>query len=134
MADSNVEIVKRGFESLSRGDWEASLPLIHPDFEMSTPAELSSEPSTYRGHEGIRRYWESFYEVMDDIRVEAEDFIEVGELVVVPTLLHARGQATGIDTTQRSVQVWELRDEQAIRVSFFADLDQAMAYARERDA
>ena len=134
MADSNVEIVRKGFDSLSKGDWESSLPLIHPDFEMSTPAELASEPATYRGHEGVRRYWESFYEVMDDIRVEPEEFIDVGGVVVVPTILHAKGQATGIDTTQRAVQVWELRGGRAIRVSFFAERDEAMAYAREREA
>ena len=35
---------------------------------MTTPANLAAEPDTYRGHEGIRRYFDSFYDVMDEVR------------------------------------------------------------------
>ena len=53
---------------------EALLPFIHPDFEVTTPAGLAAEPDTYRGPEGIRRYFESFYEAMDEVGFEPEEF------------------------------------------------------------
>ncbi len=134
MARSNIEVVKGGFEALSTGDVEGLMPFVHPDFEMTTTPDIASEPDTYRGREGVRRYFESFYEAMDEIRVEPHEFVEVGELVVVPFTLHARGRTTGIEAGQPAAQVWELSGDQAIRLSLFAELDDAMSFARQRAA
>jgi ketosteroid isomerase-like protein len=130
MAASNVELVRRGFEALRDGDVEKLVPLIHPEFEATTPPGLAAEPDTYRGPDGIRRYFESFYEAMDRVRFEAEDFIPVGERVVVPLTLWARGRTTGIETAQKVVQVWDIKDEKAFRVEVYATLEEAMAAAR----
>ena len=132
MSRSNVEIVKDGFEAIAEGDIEALMPLIHDDFEMTTTADVASEPDTYRGPDGVRRYFDSFYEAMDEIRVEPHDFIEVGEVVVVPSTLHARGRTTGIEASLPATHVWQLRGEKAIRLRFFPELEQAMAFAREQ--
>ena len=129
---SNLDVVKDGLEALSTGDVEALMPFIHRDFEMTTTADVASEPDTYRGPEGVRRYFDSFYDAMDEIRVEPDELIAVGELVVVPFTLRARGRTTGIETSLAAVQVWELSDDQAIRLSIFPELDEAMADARER--
>jgi ketosteroid isomerase-like protein len=130
---SNLEIIERGFEAFNQDGIDGILPFIHPDFEATTPPELASEPDTYRGHEGIRRWYSSFEEVMDEIRWEARDFREVGERVVVEFTLHARGKTTGLDFGQDAVMVWELRDGLAIRVSLYPTLDQALA-AIEQEA
>jgi uncharacterized protein len=130
MASENVEIVKRGYEALSGGDFERIFEFIHPDFETTTPAGLAAEPDTYRGHEGVRRYFESFYEVMEDIRFVPEAFHEVGDLVVVEVTLYATGKSTGLETEQPSVGIWTLKDGRAIGVRVFATLDEAMAVAR----
>ena len=113
---------------------EALLTLIHPDFEVTTPPGLAAEPDTYRGPEGIRRYFDSFYEIMDRVSFEPHDFIGVGERVVVPVTLRARGRTTGIETTQKLVQVWELRDEKAYRIEVYATLEEAMEAARSAES
>jgi ketosteroid isomerase-like protein len=130
MTESNVELVRQGFESLREGDYEALMPLIHPDFEMTTPAALAAEPDVYRGPDGVRRYFASFYEAMDRVGFEGEEFIPVGDRVVVPSVLRTRGRTTGIETEQRLATLWELKDGQAYRVSVYATLDEAMAAAR----
>ncbi len=130
MSSQNVELVRRGFEALSEGGVEALLPFIHPEFEVTTPANLASEPDTYRGHEGIRRYFDSFYDAMDEIRFEPGEFQEVGGRVIAPTTLIARGRTTGIQTQQEVVLAWSLRDAQAIRIEVFATLDEAMEAAQ----
>jgi ketosteroid isomerase-like protein len=128
--DENADLVRQGYEALRKGDVDALIPLIHPEFEVTTPSDLAAEPDTYRGPEGIRRYFESFYEAMDRVSFEPEDFIQVGERVVVPSRLITRGRTTGIETEQRTVGVWEVRDRKAYRVEVFATLDEAMAAAR----
>jgi ketosteroid isomerase-like protein len=131
----NVELVRDGFEALERGGVEELLPFIHPEFETTTPPGLAVEPDTYRGHEGLRRYFDSFYEVMDEVHFIPDEFVEVGERVVVPIRVVARGRETGIEAEQRVFQVWSLRDEQAHRVEVFATRREAMdAAARPGEA
>ena len=130
MTETNADLVRERFEAMREGDVEAMLPLIHPEFEVTTPPGLAAEPDTYRGHEGIRRYFESFYEAMDRVSFEADDFIEVGDRVVIPTMLRTRGRTTGIETEQRVVQVWELKDELAFRIEVYATVEEAMEAAR----
>jgi ketosteroid isomerase-like protein len=130
MSESNADLVRQGFEAMRSGGVEGLLPFIHPEFEVTTPASLAAEPDTYRGPEGIRRYFDSFYEAMDRVTFDPDEFISVGGRVVVPITLRARGRTTGIETEQRVVQVWDVRDEQAIRVEVYATLEEALAAAR----
>ena len=93
---------------------------------MTTPANLAAEPDTYRGPEGVRRYFDSFYDAMDEVRFEPGEFREVGGRVIAQSTLIARGRATGIEAEQEVVLVWSLRDDQVIRVEVFATLDEAL--------
>lgn len=128
MTSSNVELVERGMEAFNAGGIEGILPLIHPDFEATTPPELASEPDTYRGPEGIRRWFDSFDDVMEEIRWDAHSFREVGtDRVLVEFTLRARGKSTGLDFGQEAVMVWSLRDGMAIRLDLYPTLEQAMA-------
>jgi ketosteroid isomerase-like protein len=127
----NLEIVQRGFEAFNRDGIEGIIPLIHPDFEATTPPDLASEPDTYRGRDGVRRWFRSFDEVMDQIRWDARGFRQVGDRVVVEFTLRARGKTTGLDFGQDAVMVWELRDGKAIGLVLYPTLDQALAAATE---
>src|SRR5262249_7179681 len=82
-------------------------------------------------YDGIRRWFDSFYEVMDEIRWDAHSFQEAGEMVIVVFTLRARGKTTGLDFGQDAVMLWELRDGKAIRLELFATLGEAQAAAGE---
>jgi uncharacterized protein len=129
VAESNLEIVKKGYEALASGGFEEWLPYFDPEFEMTTPPALASEPGTYRGPDGVKRWWEEFYEAMEEVRLEPQEFLQVGEHVVVPFEIVTRGRATGLETRMPAVQVWSLRDGKAIRLDVYADLEQAIAAA-----
>jgi ketosteroid isomerase-like protein len=128
LAESDVELVREGFRAFEREGTEGLIRFLHPDFEMTTPAGLAAEPDTYRGHEGMRRYFESFYEVMDDIRFDLLELEDLGGgRVLVESVLRARGQVTGIETEQYVTQVWELDGGLARRVYPFATPQEARA-------
>ncbi|MGH2952210.1 MAG: nuclear transport factor 2 family protein [Solirubrobacterales bacterium] len=133
MASNDVDVVREGFEALEEGGYEALLPLISPEFEVTTPAELASEPDTYRGPDGVRRYFESFYDAMDEITFTAREYELVGDRVVVDFTLRARGRSTGIEAEQRGFQVWQVRDGKAVRLEVFADRERAYEAARAGD-
>jgi ketosteroid isomerase-like protein len=129
VSSENLESVRRGIEAFNEGGVEGIVPLIDPDFEATTPPNLASEPDTYRGPDGIRRWFDSFDEVMEEIRWDAHEFHEVGDRVVVEFTLRARGKTTGLDFGQDAVMVWELRGDKATRVELFETLEEAMAFA-----
>ena len=133
MRETNLELVRQGFEAMSTGDPDAMMPFIHPEFEVTTPPGLAAEPDTYRGPEGIRRYFDSFYDAMDRVTFEAEEFVPVGDLVVVPCVLRTRGRSSGIEAEQRVALVYQLRDEKAYRISVHATREQAMDAARSAE-
>jgi uncharacterized protein len=127
----NLEIVQRGIEAFNDQGVEGIIPFIDPEFEATTPPDLASEPDTYRGHDGIRRWFDSFFEVMDEIRWDAREFHEAGEKVVVEFTLRARGKTTGLSFGQDAVMVWTLRNGKAVRVDLYPTLDEALAAAQE---
>lgn len=125
MASDNVELVRRGVDAFNRFGADGVLPFIHPEFEATTPPDLASEPDTYRGPEGVRRWFDSFDEVMDGIRWDPRAFHEEHGRVLVEFTLRARGKRTGLDFGQEAVMVWELRDGKAIRLDLYPTLEKA---------
>jgi ketosteroid isomerase-like protein len=130
MSQENVEIVRRGYTALAEQGVEAVLAFTDPQFESTTPPSLASEPDTYRGHEGVRRFWGSFDDAMEGVYMEGTEFTAVGDKVLVDTKLHARGRTTGIETEQRAFLVWTLRDGLVTGVETFAGREQALEAAR----
>lgn len=130
MSDENVEIIRRGFETMQRDGWQTLFSLIDPEFELTTPPDLAMEPDTYRGEAGLRRYFESFEDAMEDIQIVPEgEFLGAGEKVFVPFRLSARGRETGIEATQHAFQVWTMRAGKGLRVEIFASREQALEAA-----
>ncbi|MGZ8665715.1 MAG: nuclear transport factor 2 family protein [Solirubrobacterales bacterium] len=128
MSSADVEMVRSGFETLARDGVEGLLPLVHPEFQMTTPAGLAAEPDTYRGREGMRRYWDSFGDGMEGIEFVAREFEDLGGGKVLNTaVLRGRGRSTGIEVSQEVVLVWEVRDAMAYRVNIFASVEEARA-------
>jgi ketosteroid isomerase-like protein len=129
MSQANVDRLREGFEAFNRDGVEAILELIDPDFEAKTPPELSVEPDTYRGHEGVRRYFESFYDVMEYVQLNPTEFIDAGDDVVIPMVVSVKGRDTGIEVDQHVVQVWTMRDGKAVRVRAYAGKAEALKAA-----
>jgi ketosteroid isomerase-like protein len=129
MSQENVEALRRGFEALSSGDVERILAFVDPDFEAVVPPEFSAEPDTYRGYEGVRRYFASFQEVMEEIRFEADRVWDAGDSVVVEVRVTARGRETGIPVEQQITQVWGIRDGKATPAQTYVSLSEALEAA-----
>jgi ketosteroid isomerase-like protein len=129
MSRENVEIMRSAYAVMAEQGVEAALAFTDPQFEATTPPSLASEPDTYRGHEGVRRYFGSFGDAMEGVYFEGREFTAAGDKVLVDTKLHARGRATGIETEQRAFLVWTLREGMVTRVETFAERGQALEAA-----
>jgi uncharacterized protein len=129
MSQKNVEIVRSAYATLAEQGVEAVLAFTDPQFEGTTPPSLASEPDTYRGHDGVRRYFGSFGDAMEGVYFEGREFTSIGDKVVVDTKLHARGRTTGIETEQQAFLVWTLREGLVTGVETFAERGQALEAA-----
>ena len=130
MAASDLEAVREAFELLNSDTYEQVLPLVKDDFEMVTTSAVASEPDTYHGADGVRRWWESFLDAMDYVDLEAHH-LEAGDAgrVLVEFTIHARGKTSGIETRQPALALATVVDERLARLEFFTELEQARAAA-----
>jgi ketosteroid isomerase-like protein len=117
------------YEAMGHGDIDAILRFVDPEFEVAVPAELSAEPDTYRGHDGIRRYFATFAEAMDEISFQPQRFWETPDCVVADVVMSAKGRLTSIRVEQRFAQVWLLRDARVFRATTYVKLADALRAA-----
>ena len=73
------------------------MPLIHPEFEVTTPPGLAAEPDTYRGPRGSAATSTPSTTRWTRFAFEPKEFREAGGRVIVPLTLTARGRTTGIE-------------------------------------
>jgi ketosteroid isomerase-like protein len=126
----DTDAIVEAFRRLSSDTYEEALELVDDEFEMVTPPELASEPGAYRGPEGVRRWWESFLDVMEWVRLEVEEVHLVDDQrVILEFVMHTRGRSSGIETDQRAVSIATARDGKLYRLAFFTDLSHARAAA-----
>lgn len=89
MSQENVELVLKLYEAVNRRDWGAMRTLV--DEEVEIESRLVSLEGAYRGHEGMRRWWEAFLGAFPDYTIEIEEVQDLGDV----TLGHIRGWGHG---------------------------------------
>jgi SnoaL-like protein len=69
MSEEGVEITRRAIEAYGPEGLDGVLRYYHPEVEW-TSTEDYIERATYRGHEGLRRYFGTMEEQFNDLRIE----------------------------------------------------------------
>jgi ketosteroid isomerase-like protein len=109
MSQGNVEIVRRALEAFEQGGIEATLRFYDAEVTWHE-AEDEPEAETYRGHSGLRALVQKWLVPFDDLRIEPEEFIDAGEVVVMPYMFRARERSSGNDITGPETWVFFLRN------------------------
>src|SRR6476469_6875018 len=124
MSQENVETVRAIYECWSRGDFRATADKVAPDFEWKQVHGVV-EPGSHVGADANRAL-RSIFEIYDDFRVEAEEYIDAGDVVVV--VAHARGTArgSGLHTDQRFAFAWTVRDGRPVRMEQYRTREEAL--------
>jgi uncharacterized protein len=126
MSRENVELVRRGYEVFVEGDVESAIrSILDPEIEWRTRENLP-DSATYRGHDAVLGWFATWLGAWEDFELEAEDFLGVGDYVVVSTRQRGRGVESGAYVEFRETHVWELRDGRAVQVVEYADRAEAL--------
>jgi ketosteroid isomerase-like protein len=124
MSQENVEIVKANIDAYNREDWDAFFKDMAPGFEL----DFSRAVGPWRGVFGldqIRRVMGEYLETWESARVEPHEFIEAGDLVVVPGTQHLKGRG-GIEVVVRATLVWTIRNGAIERVTMYQERQDAL--------
>jgi ketosteroid isomerase-like protein len=124
---SNVEVLQRMFDLFAEGGVEPTLELIDPGVVVEIPPDMSAEPDTYHGHEGVRRYFDGFRGMLEDIRYEALELTPEGDYVVAHVRISGRGASSGLDVGLEPYVVHELSGGKIVRIRPYPDLESARA-------
>jgi ketosteroid isomerase-like protein len=133
MSRENVETTRKGMEAFNRRDFDAALASLHD--EVTWERFLSrAEAATplVRGKEELRHVWESQVEALD-LRIEPEEFISIGEKVIVPTQVIAQGSGSDITLTGSVTWVYSFERGVVTRVEGFETPDDALRGVQQPD-
>jgi ketosteroid isomerase-like protein len=133
VSEENVDLVRRLYAALaSEGSGreferrltdEALSRFLDPRIEwLPVPHSLLAVDS-YRGFEGVRRFWGEFISTWESYRVEPLSFDDAGDQVAVVVHIVGRTHELEVDDTRSSLLT--VRDGRVVRVQSFADPDGA---------
>ena len=115
MTTAGVEVLRRSFEAFNRGDIDACVAFLVPDFVANIPG--AAEPA--RGREVWKQNALVFRDAFPDIRVEIDDIFGAGDRVAVRLTFRGthRGSFLGIPATGRrvsfsSVEIYRVEGDQ----------------------
>ena len=122
MSQENVEIVRRIYAVLDQGDDPHDL--VAPEFVLDFSRSVGLSPGVF-GLDQIRRLTEEFREDWESAWLEPHEFIEAGDLVVVPGTQHVKGRG-GIEVVARGAFVWTIRNGAIERVTMYQERQDAL--------
>jgi ketosteroid isomerase-like protein len=129
---SDVEAAKRYFAELNRafaGDGDIR-DIAERFMEPDAVSELGVMEGTVVGPDGMTRYFEGQMAVIQDMRIDPEGFIEIGDRIVMPFRIHGRARETGLPIDFHYTQLFTMRNGRFARARMYASKEKAIAAAR----
>jgi hypothetical protein len=133
----NVEVVLRlqpgpevDLARLFRNDdrWarfkKGAAPMYHSDF--SSAGALLGVENTSAGLDGLREFWLDWLAPWATYRTEAEEAIDLGEMVLVLSHSFGRLEGSAQEVEEAPAAVWAVRGEKIARVEFYPDRAEAL--------
>jgi ketosteroid isomerase-like protein len=93
VSEENVELGYRAIDALNRRDLDALLELMDEDVE--SVSRIVAMEGGLHGHEGVRRWWRSWFDTFPDYRLEIVETRDRGDIVVAT--VRAVGHGAGSD-------------------------------------
>jgi len=129
MSEANVEtIFRHAMEAYSRGDYDAAIVNFDPAIEGSVHESVAPDATTYRGHDGVKRFWETWAEAISGMELEIEECRRVGtDQVLAITRAHGMGAGSGVPVASaRFAQVADFRGGRVVRVRLYGGVEPAL--------
>jgi ketosteroid isomerase-like protein len=125
MPAGDAEQVRRLYaainERFAARDLEGLVALYDPEVELLPSTSALVEGGSYRGLDGVRRYFANMLDLYEIYRLELDDVREAVGCVVALGRWHALGRGSGIDLETAIGWVVRLRGERILGVLSFRE-------------
>jgi ketosteroid isomerase-like protein len=128
MSQENVEVATQAIDAFNARDVDAFASHTTPDFEWS-PSMVAIEGETYRGRDGIDRYFGSLNNAWEKFHIVRGGFRELGDVVVMLGRLEGRGKGSGVPVDASLGMVFEFRGGTISRIRGYLDHAEALRTA-----
>jgi ketosteroid isomerase-like protein len=124
---NKADVVRAGFDRFPSPEL---FDVLSPDIEWHVRSDLP-DAGVYRGHEGVRQLLGRFEEILDEMWIRPEEFIDAGEeTVIVPLRWGGTGKGSGVEVEERGeTWVFNVRDEKIVRVNEYGTRAEALEAA-----
>jgi ketosteroid isomerase-like protein len=129
MSQANVKIARRAIDAWNRRDVEGFFGLAASDFDWFPALAGTVEGDSYRGREGMERYFEMVSDTWEELHVIGEGFRDLGESVLAVVRIEGRGRGSGVPIAGRQTAICEFRDGKLSRVRSYFDHGEALRAA-----
>ena len=127
VADADVELITRMLREWNSGDVEALLEVFDPEVEVRPALRTFLASTVYRGHDGVRTWFEETNEPWAELQAEPERFIGAAGRTVVVIALHARVPGGRVDVGGEIGHVVTIRDGKIVHLDGYDEPDAAIA-------
>jgi ketosteroid isomerase-like protein len=125
-----LEEVRAAWEAISANDFDRFIEAVDPEVEF-TSLIAEAEAVTYRGHRGVRRWWDSIRETFPEFWAEALDLRELeGDMVLARVCIC--GKVQGMQVEQTIWQVLTIRGGLVAAWAVFRTEAEALRSHRQR--
>ena len=133
MSQENVEVVRQMCEAFLAGDLAAALGVLHPDVTWHGTIGGIEEGRTAHGHDEVIKGFVESLRDWERHSLEAEDYLDAGDRVVVLWHEVGRGKRSGVEVETRTAVVYTVRGNQVVEAQGYMDRRQALEAVRRSD-
>jgi ketosteroid isomerase-like protein len=124
----NLELVREALAAFQDGELDRAFEFAHSDM-ISFRAPPLPDSQTYRGVEGVLQMYVDWTADFEDFEMEALEFLDAGDRVIVEILQRGKGKASGVMVEGRFWFVYTLADGKIARQDVYASREQALESA-----
>jgi ketosteroid isomerase-like protein len=125
----DFDVIKAAWSGPLDRDVEELIQHLDPDVEL-VPFGAAFEGRAYRGHDGVRQWWQEEIEPnWERFQTHADSYERVGDRLVVFGHWVARGRHSGVELNTPATWVVEVRHGKIRSWQTFTDRDEALRAA-----
>ena len=129
----NLELADEVFAAIARRDLDRLLELTDPDVEWYSFFAQLGEGGVYRGHAGTERYIADLSDAWEISRVEMDDTIAIGDVVLGVGRLRYKGRGSGVETGEPAGWILKFRSRRVLLFRAFRDPERVLSEVGRRD-
>ena len=127
MPQENVEAIRKSYAAWREGDLGALLQVCDPEVELLTSGSFPDLAPSYRGHRGLREFWEAIRAPWDWFHLDVKRIVEGEDCAAIVVAFRARGKDSGVLTDMEQGHAMRFRDGRAVMVSTHTSFEEALA-------